>query len=78
MKLKLSLLLNALLCICLLTLKLKHGVSLLLVGSLYASPSMANTTSTLSSLPGMHDAHVTMVTPIHVVDGKKLKAVEHI
>ena len=35
---------------------------------------MANTTSTLSSWPGMHDARVTKVVPIHVVDGKKLKS----
>ena len=40
--------------------------------------SMANTTSTLSSLPGMYDAHVTKVTPIPIINGKKLKAVEHI
>ena len=41
-------------------------------------PCMANTTSTLSSLPCMHDAHVTKVTPIHVINGKKLKALEPI
>ena len=41
-------------------------------------PSMANTTSTLSTLPGMHDACVTKVTSNHVINGKKLKAVEHI
>ena len=41
-------------------------------------PSMANTTSILSSLPGMHDARVTKVTTILIINGKKLKAVEHI
>ena len=40
--------------------------------------SMASKTSTLSSWPGMHDAHVTKVTPIHIINDKKLKAVEHI
>ena len=51
---------------------MKCAVSLLLVGSLMPT-SMANATSTSSPWPGMHDACVTKVTPIHVADGKKLK-----
>ena len=49
------------------------AISLLLVGSLMTT-SMANATSTSSPWPGMHDARVTKVTAILIVDGKKLKS----